>query len=246
MLRLHSIETFGTHDGPGIRLVLFLQGCPLKCLYCHNPDTRDCGPAAGKAYSTEQLIAMLEKQRPYFRRGGGLTVSGGEPTLQAEGLIELFTEAKARGFHITLDTSGALRSKAIDRLYELADLVILDVKHIDDRMHRRVAGVGLANVLANAASRERLGKPLWLRYVLIPGWTDRPEDIEAWARHFAGYRSLERVEVIPYHTFGVHKYAAMGLPYELEGVQPPSREQVQAVVDIIARNIEQLPQLIAA
>lgn len=246
MLRVHSIETFGTHDGPGIRLVLFLQGCPLKCVYCHNPDTRDCAQDKGTPYSTEQVLQLLEKQRTYFRHGGGLTVSGGEPTLQAEALIELFAAARARGFHVALDTSGAVWSPLVNRLYDLADLVILDVKHIDAAWHRRITGAGVANVLKNAAYREQSGKALWLRYVLIPGWTDQPEYLEAWARHFAGYRTLQRVEVIPYHTFGVHKYAAMGLPYALEGVAPPTSEQVDAAVAIIRRNLEHVPQLIAA
>ncbi len=244
MLRVHSIETFGTHDGPGIRLIVFLQGCPFRCVYCHNPDTRDCDK--GNLYDNEQILELLEKQRPYFANGGGLTVSGGEPTLQAEGLLELFSEAKQRGFHLALDTNGAIWSPQVNQLYDLADLVILDVKHIDDEWHRRLTGASNRNVLRNAEYREKIGKPLWLRYVLVPGWTDQPEYLAAWAEHFAGYHTLQRVELIPYHTLGVHKYAVLGLPYVLEGVQPPTREQVESAFQIIARHLKGVPQLIAA
>lgn len=235
MLDVHSVETFGTHDGPGIRLVLFLQGCPLRCLYCHNPDTQACRGEQARRYSTAQVLELLERERPYFVGGGGLTVSGGEPTLQAEGLLELFAAAGEGGFHRALDTNGAIWSEAVNRLYDLTDLVILDVKHIDDGRHRLLTGAGNRNVLRNAAYRERSGRPLWLRYVLVPGWTDQHAHLERWARHFAGYRSVERVELLPYHTLGVHKYAALKLPYALEGVAPPTAEQVAAARVVFER-----------
>ena len=237
MLRVHSIETFGTHEGPGIRLVLFLQGCPLHCLYCHNVDTQAREGEGSALYSSAQIVAMLDRQRPFFSRGGGLTVSGGEATLQADAVHELFTEAKAAGFHVTLDTSGILYSEEVNRLYDLADLVILDVKHINDTWHRKLTGGGNANVLRNAAYREQSGKPLWLRYVLVPGWTDQPEYVAAWAEHFAGYATVERVEILPYHTLGVHKYAVLGRPYVLADVQPPSAEQVERVRETFARHL---------
>lgn len=234
MLLVHSIETFGTHEGPGIRLVVFLQGCPLRCLYCHNADTQARATEQAQLYSSAQIVALLERQRPFFSRGGGLTVSGGEATLQAEALLALFTQARARGFHVTLDTSGIIGSPAVNRLYDLADLVILDVKHIDDGWHRRLTGSANANVLRHAAHREQSGKPLWLRYVLVPGWTDQPEYLHAWAKHFAGYQTVERVELLPYHTLGVHKYAALGRPYALAEVNPPSAVQVEAARAIFA------------
>jgi pyruvate formate lyase activating enzyme len=240
MLRVHSIETFGTHEGPGIRLVVFLQGCPLRCLYCHNADTQALEGEGSELYANAQILDLLERQRPFFSRGGGLTVSGGEATLQAEPLLELFTEARANGFHVTLDTSGILFSPAVNRLYDLADLVILDVKHMDDGWHRRLTGGGNANVLRNAAYREQTGKPLWLRYVLVPGWTDQPEHVEAWARHFAGYQSIERIEILPYHTLGVHKYAALGRTYALDGVPPPTPAQVDATRKIFARYLKNI------
>jgi pyruvate formate lyase activating enzyme len=165
---------------------------------------------------------MLEKQRPYFKHGGGLTVSGGEPTLQSKELIDLFKKAKARGFHLALDTNGALISDDVKRLYDLTDLVILDVKHIDDDQHRAVTKASNINVLKNAEYREKTGKPMRLRYVLVPGWTDQPEHLENWAKHFSTFTCLERVEILPYHTFGVHKYASLGLANPLEGVEPPT------------------------
>jgi pyruvate formate lyase activating enzyme len=234
MLLVHSIETFGTHDGPGIRLVVFLQGCLLQCLYCHNPDTQPCTSELARKYTSDQILDLLERERPFFARSGGLTVSGGEPTLQVEGLLELFPQAHSRRFHLALDTNGVIASPEVDRLYDITDLVILDVKHIDDAWHRRLTGCGNVNVLRNAAYREQTGKPMWLRYVLVPGWSDQPEFLLAWARHFAEYRSVERVELLPYHTLGVHKYAALGRPYGLPNVLPPSKKSVEQAREIFS------------
>lgn len=233
MLRLHSLETFGTHDGPGIRLVLFTQGCPLRCVYCHNPDTQAYQTAESKVFTTADIMELLEKQRPYFAHGGGLTVSGGEPTAQTEALIELFTAAKAAGFHVALDTNGVFFSPEVNQLYDLTDVVILDVKHINDRWHQKVTGGSNVPVLQNAAYREQTGKELWLRYVLVPGWTDQPEYIEQWAKTFADYKSLKRVEILPYHTMGVHKYKSLGIPYVLEGVVPPKTESIEKTKQIM-------------
>lgn len=243
-LQVHSIETFGTHDGPGIRVVLFLQGCPFKCVYCHNPDTQACTAEKGRWYDTEEILSLLERQRPYFAGGGGLTVSGGEPTLQADALIELFIEAHARGFHLALDTNGAVWSNAVNRLYDLSDLVILDVKHIDDGWHRKLTGASNCNVLRNAAYRERSGRPLWLRYVLVPGWSDQPEYLAAWARYFSRFSTVQRVELLPYHTFGVHKYDALGMPYALPAVEPPSPAQVETARAILADYLGEGPELV--
>lgn len=243
MLNVHSIETFGTHDGPGIRLVVFLQGCMMRCVYCHNPDTQAIISASAKPYSSEQILELLEKQRPYFGLKGGLTVSGGEPTMQAEGLIDVFTKAKAAGFHVSLDTNGAIYTNTVHQLYELTDVVILDVKHINDKQHRKLTNISNEAVLKNAAYRERSGKPMWLRYVLVPGWTDQPAYLEEWAKHFAGYQTIERVEILPYHTLGVHKYKALNMPYILDGVQPPSSKIVQMAEKIFQKY---LPQVIVA
>lgn len=244
MLNVHSIETFGTHDGPGIRMVVFLQGCPIRCVYCHNPDTLAAMSDGCTNMSAEEIIALLEKEKPYFKSNGGLTVSGGEPTFQAAGLLELFQKVKAAGFHITLDTNGVIYSEEVSKIYDLADLVILDVKHIDDAQHKKLTGgMGNSEVLMNAMYREHSGKKMWLRYVLVPGWTDQPKFVEAWAKHFQHYKTVERVELLPYHTLGVHKYKALGIPYKLEGLTPPTAKAVEEAAAIFRRY---LPHVVIA
>lgn len=235
MLRVHSVETFGTHEGPGIRLVIFLQGCNIRCLYCHNPDTQGLTTDSTKNMTTEQILELLEKERPYFKRGGGLTVSGGEPTSQAAGLIELFTAAKAVGFHTCLDTNGTIVSPETKKLFDLSDLVLLDVKHINDDWHRKLTGAGNANTLVMAKYRESTGKPMWLRYVLVPGWSDQPEYLEEWGKYFADYQTVEQVEILPYHTLGVYKYEGLGQDYALKNVQPPSPANVDHAKNIFEK-----------
>lgn len=237
MLNVHSIETFGTHDGPGIRMVVFLQGCPIRCVYCHNPDTLAKWSESCRQMSSQQIIELLKKEQPYFGKKGGLTVSGGEPTMQAAGLLELFKAAKEAGFHTALDTNGVICSEEVHELYEVTDLVILDVKHINSEHHKKVTGVGNSAVLENAEYREKSGKPMWLRYVLVPGWTDQPQFLEEWAQRFSTYKTIERVEILPYHTLGVHKYKAMGLPYKLEGLAPPTAKAVSDAAAIFQRHL---------
>jgi pyruvate formate lyase activating enzyme len=187
--------------------------------------------------SSTEILELLEKQRPYFKETGGLTVSGGEPTVQAEALVDLFIQAKARGFHVALDTNGVIYSPTVNQLYDLTDLVILDVKHIDSFWHRKVTGGSNLAVLQNAEYREKSGKPLRLRYVLVPGWTDQPEHLEQWAEYFKDFTSLERIEVLPYHTLGVHKYEALNLPYQLKGVNPPTSTEVDRAVSIFSKHL---------
>jgi pyruvate formate lyase activating enzyme len=243
MINVHSIETFGTHDGPGIRLVVFLQGCPIRCVYCHNPDTLSAMNEGCKSMSAEEIVALLEKEKPYFKQNGGLTVSGGEPTFQARELLEVFEAVKKAGFNIALDTNGVIFSDDVHKLYDLADLVILDVKHIDTLHHKKVTGMGNEQVLKNAEYREKSGKKMWLRYVLVPGWTDQPEFLEKWAQHFKNYKTVERVELLPYHTLGVHKYEALGIPYKLEGLAPPTAAAVDAAAEVFKRY---LPNVVIA
>jgi pyruvate formate lyase activating enzyme len=233
MLRVHSIETFGTHEGPGIRLVVFLQGCNIKCVYCHNPDTQTVG--IGKEMQTEEILELLEKEKPYFGKKGGITVSGGEPLLQRHGLYDLFSKAKEAGFHTTLDTNGTLIDDAAKKLLEVTDLVLLDVKHIDPTWHRKVTGGSNETVLRVAAHREQTNKPMWLRYVLVPGWTDHEEFLHQWGKHFESYKSVERVEILPYHTFGEYKYKELGREYALKGLLPPTHEGVQKAENIFKK-----------
>ncbi len=232
-IQVHSYESLGTYDGPGLRLVVFLQGCNFRCLYCANPDTLP--RTGGKATSPQEIVGMALNQKPFFGKRGGVTFSGGEPTLQAAALLPLFHSLKQHGIHICLDTNGSIRSKEADELYTLADLVLLDIKEYDGKRHRLLTGRGNSSTLDTAAWLEAQGKPMWLRYVLVPGYSDFAEDIEALCRHFVGFRMVERVEILPYHTFGVHKYAALGQPYLLEGVKENTPAQIEAARKLFAR-----------
>lgn len=233
MINIHSIETFGTHEGPGIRLVLFLQGCNFRCLYCHNPDTQPLH--GGEKMGIKKILALLENEKNYFAGKGGLTVSGGEPTLQAKELIKIFEKVKERGFHTALDTNGSMLNEDVKKLYSLTDLVILDVKHIDNTWHKKITGCGNEGVLKSALYREESGKPMWLRYVLVPGYSDQARYIDEWGKYFHNYKSVERVEIIPYHTLGKHKYAPLGKEYKLKDVQSPTSEEVEKARGILEK-----------
>jgi pyruvate formate lyase activating enzyme len=255
MLKIHSLDTFGTHDGPGIRLVIFTQGCQFRCVYCHNPDTQALETKEMKTIETKEIIELLEKERSYFGpclfaeqkaagtkdglpnfgQTGGLTISGGEPTLQATALTELFKECKKYGFNTCLDTCGAIFDQDVKALYDVTDIVLLDVKHIDPTWHQKLTKASNENTLKNAAYREETGKEMWLRYVLVPGWTDQPEYLEAWAKYFAEYKTVKRVEIIPYHELGVFKYKALGRKYELANVKPPSKLEISKAEEIFKK-----------
>lgn len=233
MLNIHSIETFGTHEGPGIRLVVFLQGCHFRCLYCHNPDTWKLD--AGKKIDIKTILDQLEKQKDYFGTKGGLTVSGGEPLIQREGLIELYKEVKKRGFHTALDTNGSILDEKTKELFDYTDLVLLDIKHIDPEKHKQLTGVHNMVPLQVAEYREKSQKPFWLRYVLVPGYTNAEEDLHRWAKQFKDYKYIERVEILPYHTFGVYKYKELGISYPLEKVEAASKPQAEAAQTVFAQ-----------
>lgn len=234
-LRLHSIETLGANDGPGLRMVLFTQGCLMRCVYCHNPDTLD--PQGGQLVDLDELVQRALRQKNYFGKNGGVTVSGGEPTLHRVVLAEFFRRLHAHGIHTCLDTNGLFLDEELHTLYAETDLVLLDIKHIDDAHHRRLTGVPNTTPLAVADFREHSGKPMWLRYVLVPGWSDQPEFLEKWARHFSKFRTVERVEILPYHSLGAHKWQHLGLPYALEGLAPPSAVAKQQALEIFSRHL---------
>lgn len=238
MLQVHSIETFGTHEGPGIRLVVFLQGCNFRCLYCHNPDTRPVKDA--KAMTSEDILKLLEQQKPYFKNTGGLTISGGEALLQREGLIDLFTKAKKLGFHTTLDTNGSILDEDTKKLLEVTDLVLLDVKHIDPVWHLKVTNAENETVLQFAKYLESINKPMWLRYVLVPGYTNQKEFLEKWGAHFAKYKNIKRVEILPFHTFGFYKYKELGIENPLIDCPIPTQEQIKEAVDIFKRYFKEV------
>lgn len=215
----------GTYDGPGLRLVVFLQGCNFKCLYCANPDT--ISGKGGKATEVEEIVRMAVSQKAFFGKRGGVTFSGGEPTFQAKALIPLCRRLKEEGIHICLDSNGGLWNEAVEELLQLVDLVLLDVKQFNPDRHRNLTGRSNEQTLRTAAWLESNGKPFWLRYVLVPGYSDFEEDIRALGAHFKSFQMLQKVEILPYHTLGVHKYEALGEPYRLNGVKENTPEQIE-------------------
>jgi pyruvate formate lyase activating enzyme len=225
---IHSAETTGTVNGPGVRYTLYMSGCPLRCLYCHNPDTWEM--RLGERVHVDQVVEDVGKFLVFLERtGGGLTASGGEPLLQPGFLLALFRRVKERwGVHTALDTSGNLGTRAPDALLDVTDLVLLDVKSGLPATYRRVTGGELAPTLdfgRRLAARENR---IWVRYVLVPGYTDGADDLAAVADYAASLGPVvERVEVLPYHDLGAHKYAELGLTYPLPGVPGPTGEQVE-------------------
>ena len=226
MIRVHSYESLGTFDGPGLRLVVFLQGCNFRCAYCANPDTIDL---KGEAQETtlDHIVEMAVSQKPFFGKRGGITFSGGEPTLQAAALVPLFKRLKEQGIHICLDTNGSIWNEAVEKLLQLTDLVLLDVKEFDASQHRLLTERSNEQTLRTAAWLEAHDRPFWMRYVLVPGYSDREEHIRALGEHFGHYKQLQRIEILPYHTLGVHKYEALGWEYRLKGVQENTPAQLQ-------------------
>ncbi len=228
--RIHSFESFGTVDGPGIRFVVFLQGCPLRCQYCHNPDTWGAG---GKEYEVDEVVRQALRYKNYFGEKGGVTVTGGEPLLQIDFVIELFTALKERGVHTCVDTSGFTFQEGNEtsvekhkKLLEVTDLFLLDIKHIDDGKCKKLTGQSNCNTLAFAKFLSDNGKAAWIRQVLVPDLTDDEEDLKKTRAFIDGLKTVEKVEVLPYHTMGTVKYEKLGMEYPLTGVEAPSKERV--------------------
>ena len=230
---MHSIESFGTHDGPGVRMVLFLQGCKLKCLYCHNPDTIDT--LGGKEYHVDELVEMALKLKPYFGKKGGVTVSGGEPLLQSKALIPFFKRLKAEGIHTNIDTNGRLLNHFTEELLdEYADLVMLDIKHMTEEGYEYITGQRNKETTFNFAKhREASGKKMWLRYVLIPGITNTPNLLHAMGAYFKDYKTIEKIELQPYHKLGIHKWEALGWEYQLNDARENTQEEINAAKEIL-------------
>ena len=214
----------GTYDGPGLRLVVFLQGCPFRCLYCANPDTISF--EGGKQTDTEEIVKMAVSQKPFFGKRGGVTFSGGEPTVQAKALSPLFDRLHDEGVNICLDTNGGVWNHDVEELLMKTDLVLLDVKQINPERHESLTGRSNTQTLKTAQWLEEHMKPFWLRYVLVPGISDFEEDIRALGEHFKGYGMLQRVEILPYHTLGIHKYESLGQEYQLKETPHNTPEQL--------------------
>lgn len=234
---VHSVESFGSVDGPGIRFLIFLQGCPMRCQFCHNPDSWKTG--IGEERTADELLDQAERFRAYWGDNGGITVSGGEALLQIDFLLELFEKAKQRGIGTCLDTSAQLFTRKspffekFERLMELTDTVLLDIKHIDDEEHRKLTRHSNANILDCARYLSEIDKPVWIRHVLIPGITDKDEYLIRLRDFLSTLHNIERIEVLPYHTLGVYKYEKLGIDYPLKDVQPPAAERVANANDIL-------------
>ena len=233
--RVHSVESFGLVDGPGVRYVIFLQGCVLRCQFCHNPDSWEAHNPSAEMTDAQTLLEQALRYQKYWGRDGkkgGITVSGGEPMLQMEFVTALFELAHQKGVHTTLDTAGqpyredAAYQKAFARLMDATDLVMLDLKAMDENLHKRVTGMGNANILAMARKLSGMGKPMWIRHVLVPGLTDGEDDLRQMAAFIGTLKTVERVEVLPYHTLGLSKWQKLNIAYPLEGVPTPSRDKV--------------------
>lgn len=240
--RIHSTENFGTVDGPGVRFVIFMQGCPMRCKFCHNPDTWDL--TKGEEKTAEELLDEAKRFRSYWGEDGGITVSGGEALLQIDFLTELFRLAKKEGIHTTLDTCGQpfMETKEylekFDTLLEYTDLILLDIKHIDAAEHRELTKHDNANILALARYLDKKKKPIWLRHVLVPGITDKNEYLHELGAFIGTLSNIQKLEVLPYHTMGTYKWENLGIPYPLEGVETPTPERVEQAKKILTSYVQ--------
>ena len=241
---IHSTESFGSVDGPGIRFVIFMQGCPLRCKYCHNPDTWEL--KKGTEMTADELIALYMKNKAFYTKGG-ITVTGGEPLLQIDFLLELFTKAKQNGIHTCIDTSGITYSPDNDsynekliKLMKLTNLVMLDIKHIDSNKHKELTGHYNENVLAFAEFVDSMGVEICIRHVVVESITDSADDLKALGRFIGKLRHLRYLDVLPYHTMGVNKYRELGLEYPLEGLAPTSQLKAAECKNHILQGIREI------
>lgn len=226
--RIHSLESFGTVDGPGVRFVVFMQGCPLRCMYCHNPDTWQMNGVVQYEMTSEELLAEVVKYRSYIRKGG-VTLTGGEPMMQAEFVAEFFEKCHVEGLHTCLDTSGVIFNEASQRALLRSDLVMLDIKSLDDDMCKTLTGKSNENALRTMTFLQENNIPTWIRHVVVPGYTDDDEKLRELSQWVKRYDVIRNVEILPYHTLGVHKYKELGLSYPLEGVVALAAERAKEI-----------------
>ena len=235
---IHSIETFGTVDGPGVRFVVFFQGCPMRCQYCHNPDTWKID--VGKEMSADEIIEKFERNRAFYKTGG-ITATGGEPMMQMEFLIELFQNAKEKEIHTCLDTSGIMfimdrateEFHKMEQLMQVTDLVMLDIKHIEDASHKILTGHSNEKILAFARYLDEIQKPVWIRHVVVPEITAKEDELTKFGKFLKTLSNVEKLEVLPYHTMGEVKYENLGIEYPLKGVPRLSKEEAKEAEAII-------------
>lgn len=230
--RIHSFESLGAVDGPGIRFVIFMQGCSLKCKYCQNRDTWDLH--GGTTYSVDELAEKILRYKNYIMPNGGVTISGGEPLLQAKFLVELFTELKKYNIHTCIDTSGSFDiTDDIKKLIDLTDLFLLDIKCINDNKAKELTGVSNKKNLAFAKYLSEISKPMWIRQVLVPGITDDEQDLLVLKEFILSLKTVKKVEILPYHDLGKFKWEKLGCKYELEGYRTATPEDVKKAKKIL-------------
>ena len=231
---IHSLESFGTVDGPGVRFVVFFQGCPMRCLYCHNPDS--WAIHGGTEMDASEIIEKMVRNLPFYETGG-ITATGGEPLLQLDFLTELFTLAKKKGIHTTLDTSGILFDKSdtekYDALMDVCDLVMLDIKHMDEQEHIRLTGASNKHVFDFMEYLPQKKKSVWVRHVIVPNITYKEGQLKALGAYLKTFDNVERVDVLPYHTMGVVKYQALGDEYPLKNTPALTKEDARKALEII-------------
>lgn len=238
---VHSVESFGSADGPGVRYLVFLKGCPMRCAYCHNPDT--WAKDGGTLMDADQILDTAERYRAYWGKDGGITVSGGEALLQIDFLIELFSKAHARGINTCLDSSLAPFTREepwfgkFEQLMDVCDLILADVKHIDAEEHLKLTGRDNANILDCLGYLSQIEKPIWIRHVLVPGITDDDTYLRRTREFIETLSNVQRIEVLPYHTLGVFKWEELGIPYRLQDVEPPTAERVANAEKILRGEI---------
>ena len=234
---IHSIETFGSVDGPGIRFIVFLKGCNLRCKYCHNADTWD--PKSEDMRTADEILDFAERYRGYWGEDGGITVSGGEPLLQIDFLLELFKKAKERGINTCIDTAVQPFTREepffskFNELLKYTDLMLLDIKHIDREEHIKLTGLPNDNIKDCFEYLSEVGQPIWIRHVLVPGITDDDEYLRKTREFIEKLSNVQRIEVLPYHSMGQQKFEALGIKYQLEGVESPAKERVENAFNIL-------------
>lgn len=240
--RIHSLESFGTVDGPGTRFVVFVQGCPMRCAYCHNPDTWEMN--SGTLMEPAEIMDQYEHNVAFYQNGGGLTVTGGEPLMQVDFLIELFTLAKQKNVHTCIDTSGIAYNpdntafvEKLDRLMELTDLVMLDIKHIDPEKHLELVKQPNENILKFAAYLNEKGVDMWIRHVIVPGYTDDDEYLYKLGYFIGQFSNLKALDALPYHTMGEAKYQKLGMEYRLKGVPAMDKKVLLEKKEVILNGI---------
>jgi len=236
---VHSTENFATFDGPGIRYAIFLQGCRMRCQFCHNPDTWDLETDSMREVTANELLDEAERFKSYWGPKGGITLSGGESLLQIDFLLELFTEAKKRGIHTTLDTAGQPFTRRdpwfskFNELLEVTDLILLDIKEINNQRHKKETGWRNDNILDLATYLSEVGQPAWIRHVLVPTMSDFDEDLIELDKFIKTLNNVERVEVLPYHTMGKFKWENLGRAYPLDGVPEPTEARVKNANELL-------------